>query len=255
MKKFISYIGLGVLSAVATNVNASEFGKIDYYHELIQPVEKNGVIEVTVEATTNAEGMLYLPAYDEASVTSVAAIRGTLLSDTAQLVSVHGREVFAYQFEKGNNDVSMMQMVQVADLYKEKKAKLKYSHPGGVKRISYEFVNTAPVTIGKYSGSLSIPQGKELYGVVKPEWSKKKKTFDIHEEAGWKVVEVSKKNLKANDSVEFRVRTYQPSAAIKWTLWAVVLLLSGALLWKRRGVLSDLQSSDKSDTPKPATNG
>ena len=137
-----------------------------------------------------------LPTYDDASVLSINVIKGHLINKDAELLNVHGRNVWVYQFEKANNNVELMHTVKAINIYKKENAKIKDSHPAGIKRISYEFINTAPVKIAKYHGSLSVPSDSELFGVVLPKWSKKKKTFELGEEGGLKVVMVSKNKLK-----------------------------------------------------------
>ncbi len=253
MRKVIVTSVISALSVMVFNATASEFGEIDSYREIIKPVENNALIEVTLTAITADNGMLYLPAYESGNIASYQVLNGGNLVDGPQEANVHGRDVWVYQFEKANMDVTLSQILNVSKVYKTKKAKLKYSHPAGVERISYEFVNTSPATINKYSGTLTVPKGKELYGVVTPEWSKKKKTFDISELNEQKVVQVDRKNLFAADSVKFKIRTYAPSVAIERTLWALVIFLSGALLWKRRGILSELDSSTKT-AKQAATN-
>lgn len=253
MKKVIAKSAIAALSVMAFNVTASEFGEIGTYREVISPVEKNAMIEVTLTATTADDAKVYLPAYDGGSIASYQVLSGGNLVSGPQEANVHGRDVWVYQFDKPNADISLSQTLSVNKVYKAKKAKLKYSHPAGVKRVSYEFINSSPATINQYSGVLTVPKGKELYGVVTPEWSKKKKTFDISELNGQKVVQVDRKKLSAADSVKFKIRTYAPSAAIERTLWALVIFLSGALLWKRRGILSELNDSPTA-TKKTATN-
>ncbi|MGF1762030.1 hypothetical protein [Aliivibrio kagoshimensis] len=243
MKTVSKLLSALVITATTMSANAEDFGKIESYHENIRPIESDGQIEVIVNAVTNSQGQIFLPAYEDGKVLSAVATKGILNSSTAKVEKIHGRDVLVYQFKNANAAVLLNQTLNVTKLYKEKKAKLKYSHPGGVKRVSYEFINSSPVAIGKYVGSLGVPQGKELYGVVLPEWSKKKKTFFIGEQDGYKTVDVVKKKLKPGSEVEFRIRTYQPAAAIKWTMWTLVILLSGALLWKRRDVLNDLDSA------------
>ncbi len=164
-----------------------------------------------------------------------------------EMTNIHGRDVIAYQFSDSKSQVTLEQTLFVEDVYKTKKAKIKYSKPGGVKKITYEFTNTAPVTIANYSGQFSVPNKTELYGVVEPERSKKKKTFDIRKESGSKIVEIKRKKVASGDEVVFKIRTYTPSPVIKWTLWALVIFLSVAMLWKRRDILSKLDPESPTD--------
>jgi hypothetical protein len=238
-------IALTALTAVSLTATGSEFGEISSYRELIKPADKNATIEINVKGVTNDQGILLLPVYEDSVVTSVKVNKGNLTDTSARLISVHGRDVWAYQFKNANQDVSLTHTVSVKGVYKEKKAKLKYSHPDGIKRVSYEFINTTPTKIAKYSGALTVPEGKELFGVVIPKWSKKKKTFEIYQEQNLKVVEVKKKKLSPGKSVEFRIRTYQPSVVAERTLWGIVLLLSGVMLWRRRAILKDAPYTGK----------
>lgn len=245
MKKTMKYLSAGSLILAAVSIQASELGEIHNYSEIIQPVEQDGRISITVSGVTNEQGLLYLPSYQDSSVSTYSSLSGKL-EQGPEVTSIHGRKVLAYQFSEPNSEVTLQQTLFVEDVYKTKKAKIKYSQPGGVKRISYKFINTSPVTITKYSGQLSVPEKTELYGVVAPEWSKKKKTFEIKRDGDWKVVEVKRKKVSPGDDVTFKIRTYSPSPMIKWTLWSLVVFLSGALLWKRRDVLINLDA-------KPAT--
>jgi len=245
MKTVFKYLSTTSLVCLAVSVQASELGAIHNYSEVIQPLEKNGVINVTVSGVTNDKGMLYLPSYEDSSITEFSAIEGQLKTQP-QIANVYGRDVLAYQFATPNSEVQLQQTLLVEDVYKTKKAKIKYSQPGGVKRISYKFTNTSPVTIAKYTGLLSVPKNTELYGVVTPEWSKKKKTYEIRREGDWKVVEVVRKQIAPSKGVKFKVRTYSPSPMIKWTLWTMVIFLSGALLWKRRDVITTLDEKPTS---------
>ncbi len=217
---------------------AKEFGDIQQYHENIQPSGSEGIINTSVTATTNAEGVVYLPAYEKGELANYEVLSGTLIG-MPERVDIHGREAYRYRFASSDNLVTLQQTFQVKKLYKEKKAKLKYSHPAGVTRVSYTFTNTSPSTIDDFSTQLSVPKGTELYGVVTPEWSKKKKTFTISKLDDWKVVTVNRSALTAGQDVETKVRLYRPAPNIKWVLWTFVILISGALLWKRRDVLVD----------------
>jgi len=248
MKKTIKYLSAGSLILVAASIQATELGEILHYSENIQPVDRDGEINVTVTGVTNDQGLLYLPSYEDSSVSAYSALSGKLAKGP-KVTSVHGREVLAYQFSEPNSEVRLQQTLFVEDVYKTKKAKIKYSQPGGVKRISYAFMNTSPVTIETYSGQLSVPQKTELYGVVTPERSKKKKTYEIKRDGDWKVVEVNRKQVSPGDDVKFKIRTYSPSSAIKWTLWSLVVFLSGALLWKRRDVLMNLDAKPTAEKP------
>lgn len=245
MKKVIKFLSTTSLVCMAVSVQASELGMIDSYREVIKPLEKSGVIDVMVSGVTNDEGMLFLPSYKDSSISQFSAVKGKLQAQP-KITSVYGRDVLAYQFSLPNSEVKLQQTLLVEDVYKTKKAKIKYSQPGGVKRISYEFTNTSPVSIGQYTGLLSVPNDTELYGVVAPEWSKKKKTFEIKRDGDWKVVEVIRKKIAPGAGVKFKIRTYSPSPVIKWTLWSLVIFLSGALLWKRRDVITNLDEKSAS---------
>mgnify|MGYP001329869574 FL=1 len=246
MKKTMKYLSVSSLILAAVTIQASELGEIHNYNEIIQPAERDGIIDVTVSGVTNDQGILYLPNYEDSSLSAYSALNGKLEQDP-EVMSVHGREVLAYQFSKPNNEVLLQQTLLVKDVYKTKKAKIKYSQPGGVKRISYEFINTSPVMIAKYSGQFSVPKKTELYGVITPEWSKKKKTFEIKRDGDWKIVEVKRKKVSPGDDVTFKIRTYAPSLVIKWVLWSMVLLLSAALLWKRRDVVMGLSEETSAE--------
>lgn len=236
---------VGATLAFSTMALAESFGNIEQYHEVIYPSGTDGKIITDVIAMPNNEGWVYLPAYKKGSLTNYEVLGGTLLEKPIKQ-AIHGREAILYRFEADGRPVALTQTFNVEKVYKEKKAKLKYSHPGGVTRVSYTFVNTSPSTIEKFSTQLSVPKGTELYGVVTPKWSKKKKTFEIGENDGWKEVTVERSDLSAGDEVELKVRLYRPSPVIKWVLWSIVILLSAALLWKRRDVLSENNESESS---------
>lgn len=251
MKNTIKYLSASSLFFVAMYTQASELGEINNYNEVIQPVDKNAEFNILVSGVTSDQGFLYLPSYEDSTIDNYSVLKGQL-SEKPMLTEIYGRDVLAYQFVTPNSQVEIKQTLLVEDVYKTKKAKIKYSKPAGVKKVSYEFTNTSPVTIKNYSGQLSVPQKTELYAVVTPEWSKKKKTFEIKQNGDWKVVEVKRKKVNSGSSVAYKIRTYSPSPVIKVVLWSLVILLSTALLWKRRGILSSLD--DKSSAKKAIAN-
>lgn len=253
MKKAINYLSTTSLLCMAVSVQANEFGSIRSYSEVIQPSERNGSIEITVSGLTNDKGMLFLPSYEDSSITRFSALKGQLQTQP-KTTSVYGRDVLVYQFSTPNSEVQLKQTLYVEDVYKTQKAKIKDSQPGGVERISYKFTNTSPVSISKYTGLLSVPHNTELYGVVTPEWSKKEKSFEIKREGNWKVIEVVRNKVAPGNGVEFKIRTYSPSPVIKWTLWSLVIFLSGILLWKRRDVITNQDGKPEAETVKAATN-
>ncbi|RXJ72765.1 hypothetical protein CS022_14125 [Veronia nyctiphanis] len=232
-------LSLACFTLLFSSVNFAEsFENITEYHEIIRPSGSGAEITASVTAIPNIDGQVYLPTYKKGELASYEVLKGTLLEGPIQF-SIHGREALLYRFKRDGSPVTVKQSFEVQKVYREKKAKLKYSHPGGVTRVSYTFVNTSPSTIETFSTQFSMPKDAELYGVVTPKWSKKKKTFSIGEHEGWKEVTVSRSSLVAGDEVKLKVRLYRPSPMIKWVLWSIVILLSCALLWKRRDVLSE----------------
>ncbi len=218
------------------NLSAGSMGSIKKYSEYITPLEKNGIIQAVAEGKTNKDGYLYLPLAKKATLLEVKAIKGELLSK-AEIKKVYGQKVVVLQFLDKDAAVIVNEKFSVKKLYKGKKAKQKYSHPGNVKNVTYKFKNTAPVKIDKYFLTLAVPKGVELYNVVYPKISKKKKTFIISAKDGYTVVSVKKKKIKQAGEFKVSLNYYAQPYNVKMVVWLFAIFIGGFMLYTRRATL------------------
>ena len=129
----------------------------------------------------------------------------------------------------------MVDIKQVVEgVYELKKAKLKKTFPGKVKKVSYELQNTAPITIDDYKCDMVVTSGYELFNIVDYD---AEENFEIFEKDGIKYGSNHIVKIKSGESFKITLNLIPENNYNPFIIWTFVILVSTYSLYKNKDIL------------------
>lgn len=146
-KNFITAVTVvaGCLLLSMNSFAAEHLGTIAKVTDTVISEGDHGKIVTEITGTTDGEGLLALPLYEDAKLVSVTAAEGTLERDLEEQETGMTRYLVA-RFAEPGKEVELNLVWDQEDTYKRKAAKTKGTAPGDLEVIRYDMVNTSPVT-------------------------------------------------------------------------------------------------------------
>ncbi len=223
-----------VLILFAASAAAETRSRIERYDETVKLSKEGTVIEVSAACVSDSQGFIYLPARGKLALREIGAQGAAVLNGRGEDGKLGDLAYYLLKVDKPDSPVEVKIVWDAKDAVQKKNAKLGTTYPGGVVNFSRSFVNSTSGDIKKYSLTLLVPEGMELYSMEKPKDFEK---FQLSSKNGGKVVAVKAAALKAGGSSDFSVNVYGRSASGGITVWVVVLAISVFVMFKRRDSL------------------
>ena len=211
---------------MAAILAAKDNAKILNYKEIIRPNGNDAVVDVRIEALADSEGYVYIPKFKNYEI-----VFDTVEKPKMEKITIGNMVYEIFKLGQNEEKVNINITYTKADFYKGLKSKQSDSRPDGIKMYKYKFSNNSPVVIENYSVVVKIPEGIELYNMVKP---KSAEDYKIDIVDGYKSVEVKEEVLKPGDKVEVGVNIYIPDSRLKYIVFAICAFISALFLYKRR---------------------
>jgi len=223
-----------VLILHTAGVSAETVSKIEKYDETVKLSKDGTTIEVSAACVSDSQGFIYLPARGKLVLKDIGVQGAALLNGKGEDVKLGDFSCYRLRIDKPDSSVDVKIVWDAKDAVQKKNAKLGTTYPGGVTNFSRSFVNSTSGDIKKYSLTLLLPAGAELYSMEKPKDFEK---FQLSSKNGGKAISVKAAALKAGASSDFSVNVYGRSASSGIIVWAVVLAVSIFVMIRRRDVL------------------
>jgi hypothetical protein len=214
-------------------VFAQNYNEIISYSEKVLPDGDDALISASVTATSNDSNEVYVPLNKKAKLIRYTITPPSVSADPEQ-IRINGKNVYKFVMSEKQDKYQIELQYKLPGVYKGKKAKMKGSHPGGVKTVTYKFVNNLPVTMKSYQVHLYIPEKKELYHVLTPA-----KKYKINADNTGKYVSYAVSKIGGYGNITVSANVYSQSAKVKIVIWIAIILLSVFLLMKRVDVIKN----------------
>jgi len=234
MKKKTIVLTAFVIVFLAASAAAEAPSKIEKYDETVKLSKEGTVIAVSAACVSDSQGFIYLPARGKLALKEISVQGAALLNAKGEDGKLGDLACYKLKIDKPESAVEVKIVWDAKDAVQKKNAKLGTTYPGGVTNFSRSFVNSTSGDIKKYSLTLLVPEGTELYSMEKPKDFEK---LQLSSKNGDKVVAVKAAALKAGGSSDFSVNVYSRPGSGAIIVWAVVMAASAFVMVKRRGVM------------------
>lgn len=221
-------------------VFAEDGPKIKNYSELVTLSKDNQTLKVQAECVSDPEGFVYLPGKGKLSIKELAVKGAELKNPKGEDGKLMDLPYFRIQVDKPNTAVTVSLLYEGKDIVKEKASKIGETYPGRVTNYTRTFLNTTPVDIGKYSITLVLPEGKDVYKVTKPA---KFEDLKLSVADGRKQVAPKAASVKAGGSYELVLDVCEQPGSRNATIWIISIGLALFFLVKRKDVLKKAPAS------------
>lgn len=236
-KNFITAVTVvaGCLLLSMNSFAAEHLGTIAKVTDTVISEGDHGKIVTEITGTTDEEGLLALPLYEDAKLVSVTAAAGTLEHDLEEQETGMPRYLVA-RFAEAGKEVELNLVWDQEDTYKRKAAKTKGTAPGDLEVIRYDMVNTSPVTIGSYQLHFAVPEGYELAAIVgyDPE-----EEFDISSRDGYKFGSYHFGEIGVGQESSLSINIKKAGGHLALMMWGITFLVSAFFLYKNKGMLKE----------------
>ncbi|MCX7788574.1 MAG: hypothetical protein N2442_12870 [Spirochaetes bacterium] len=238
---FCSLILLGLLCH--NRIWAEEGPKIKTYSEVITLTKDTQTMKVQAECVSDPEGFVYLPSRGKLSVKELMVKGSELKKPMGEDGKLKDLPYFRIQVDKPNTSVTVSLVFEGKDIVKEKESRLGETYPGRVTNYTRTFLNTTPVDIAKYSISLQLPEGKDIFRVTKPA---KFEDLKLSVKGGCKQILPKAASVKAGSSYELVLDVCEQPASRNVAIWIVCGGVAVFFLVKRKDLLKKT-SKNKQD--------
>jgi len=242
-RKPLAVIFSSILIGLLWNVSifAEEGPKIKTYSEVVTLSKDTQTMKVQAECVSDPEGFVYLPSRAKLTVKEITVKGAELKNPKGEDGKLKDLPYFRIQVDKPNTAVTVSLVYEGKDIVKEKDSKLGETYPGRVTNYTRTFLNTTPVDIGKYSITLQLPEGKDIFKVTKPA---KFEDFKLSFKEGRKQVTPKAAAVKAGGSYELVMDVCEQPGSRNIAIWIVCGGLAAFFLIKRKDLLMKAPSKD-----------
>ena len=225
-------IGILILGLAAF---AEEGPKIKKYDELVTVSAEIQTVKVQADCVSDPQGFLYLPGRGKLTVKEITIKGAELKTPKVEDGKLNDLPYLRLQIDKPNTPVTVTLVYEGKDIVKEKDSKLGETYPGRVTNYTRTFSNTTPLDIGKYSLTLQLPPGKEVFKVTKPA---KFEDIRLSVKDGRKTIAPKATSVKAGATYELVLDVCEEPGSRSIAIWVISGGLAIFFLIKRRGILT-----------------
>lgn len=207
---------------------------IKSYEEVLDLSGSSPRIAVSSQCVSDAQGVVYLPSRGKLAVTTIGVEGAGLLNGPGEDAKIDDLPCLKLLVDKAGSPVKVSIVYDAKEVLKAKDSKLGTTYPGGVSNYARTFANTAPLNIAAYSATMILPEGMDVYQVVKPA---KAESYDLSSLDGKRTVVLKTAAVKAGAGSDISVDVYRQAGSTKTLVWVLVIGISLFMLFMRREIL------------------